>query len=177
MLYSAGNPQEVNLSLQLLEDRGIWFRNADGSVTKLTDEYEYRGKQHLAQPQGEVWFYGKFAEFIISSESVTVEGFAFNDLESDKWSELKRLQMNIPCKANIIQLPKKLSPEFNSLELRKSLNNTLKFVGWDTNGQNVRGSYWGYSGSQILAETDDQLFHNLTARDGTLRIHVPDNND
>ncbi len=177
MLYSAGKSQEVNLRLQLLDNRGIWFRNADGSVTKLAGGYDYSGTQHLALPQGEVWFYGKFAEFIISSESVTVEGFAFNDLESDKWSELKRLQMNIPCKANIIQLPKKLSQEFNSLELKKSLNNTLKFVGWDTNGQNVDGNYWDYTKSNILAETYDQLFHNLTARNGELKIGVPDNND
>lgn len=177
MLYSASNPQEVNLNLSTL-DRGIWFRNADGSVTKLTDGYAYNDKQHLALPQGEVWFYGKFEHFyILKTESLTVEGFAFNDLESDKWSQLKRLEIKSPCKANIIQLPKNLTPQFNSLTLEKNLNNALKFVGWDTDGQSVGGNYWSYLNSEILAETYDQLFHNLTARDGYLKIGVPDNND
>ena len=174
--YSASGNPEVDLYLHA-GGAGIWFRDARGDVRRLGGSFLYNGSLSLTQTQGEVWFYGKFSEFLLGSTNVTIEGFAFTDLESDKWNKFARLEISAPCKANIIQLPSDLAPSFRSLALKKSVDHTLKFVGWDTNGQSVGGNYWSYLNSEILAETYDQLFHNLTARDGELKIGVPDNND
>ena len=173
--YSASGNPEVDLYLYA-GAAGVWFRDARGDVRRLGGSFLYKGSLSLTQTQGEVWFYGKFREFLLSSTNVTIEGFAFTDLESDKWNEFARLEIEAPCKANIIQLPSNLASNFRSLALKKSVDHTLKFVGWDTNGQNVEGSYWGYTESQILAETYDQLFHNLTTRP-TINLGVPDNDE
>jgi len=173
--YSASGNPEVNLYLYA-GGAGVWFRDARGDVRRLGGSFLYNGYLSLTQTQGEVWFYGKFREFLLSSTNVTIEGFAFSDLESDKWNRFARLEIEAPCKANIIQLPSNLAPNFRSLALKKNVDHTLKFVGWDTNGQNVEGSYWGYSGSQILAETYDQLFHNLTTG-SVINLGVPDDEE
>ena len=174
--YNASGNPEVDLYLHA-GAAGVWFRDARGDVRRLGGSFLYNGSLSLTQTQGEVWFYGKFREFLLSSTNVTIEGFAFTDLESDKWNEFARFEIEAQCKANIIQLPSNLASNFRSLALKKSVDHTLKFVGWDTNGQSVGGNYWSYLNSEILAETYDQLFHNLTARDGRLKIGVPDNND
>ncbi len=173
--YSASGNPEVKLYLHA-GAAGVWFRDARGDVRRLGGSFLYNGSLSLTQTQGEVWFYGKFSEFLLSSTNVTIEGFAFSDLESDKWNKFVRLEIEAPCKANIIQLPSNLASNFRSLALKKSVDHTLKFVGWDTNGQSVDGSYWGYLESQILAETYDQLFHNLTTGQ-ELKLGVPRDND
>ena len=173
--YSASGNPEVDLYLYA-GGAGVWFRDARGDVRRLGGSFLYRGSLSLTQTQGEVWFYGKFREFLLGSTNVTIEGFAFSDLESDKWDEFARLEIEAPCKANIIQLPSNLASNFRSLALKKSVDHTLKFVGWDTNGQYVEGSYWGYLESQILAETYDQLFYNLST-ERVINLGVPEDND
>jgi hypothetical protein len=155
--YSASGNPEVDLYLYA-GAAGVWFRDARGDVRRLGESFLYNGSLSLTQTQGEVWFYGKFKEFLLSSTNVTIEGFAFTDLESDKWNKFARLEISAPCKANIIQLPSNLSPSFRSLALKKSVDHTLKFVGWDTNGQNVEGSYWGTQNRRFLLKHTTNSF-------------------
>lgn len=182
MRYSAStNDPKVQLYVKAYTNQGVWFRNADNSVRKLADGGEINEELSFSLPQGltqgEVWLYGNIARVGLKSTTVTMEAFAFNDLESDKWKILERLEIGMPCRANIIQLPTTQLPNLDQLSWKNSLGYTLKFIGWNTDGQSVGGNYWSYLNSEILAETYDQLFHNLTARDRSLKIGVPDNND